>query len=387
MLRRRPTHGRSATGEGPLKIAHIDTGMELRGGQRQLLLLASGLRDRGHQQLIVCPNGSALEERAQQHGFDVFSLRRRGLRRLRGMLVLRRVLRRDGFQILHAHDGRGQTVSTLASLALPVRRVATRRVTFMPRGLGRVFKLHRLQYGSFCHAIIAVSAYVRDLLVRTGVQASKIEVIPDGITIPDELPGNDVRDGARRRWNLATDALVLGHAGAFTREKGQDVLLEAFLRMTGSAPNARLLLAGEGPLRDTSRISELLRKSEGRARVLDWMDDLTPFFAALDLYVMPSRSEGLGSSALLAMAHGLPVVASRVGGLSEVVEDGVTGWLVPAESPDELAQALLTAVSCPDSLHRFGASARERARAFSGDTMVSHTEALYRHLLSGADSS
>jgi glycosyltransferase involved in cell wall biosynthesis len=355
--------------------------MELRGGQRQLLLLASGLRDHGHQQLIVCPKGSALEERSQQHGFDVFSLRRRGLRRLRGMLGLRRVLRHSGFQILHAHDGRGQTVSTLTSLGLPVRRVATRRVTFMPRGLGRVFKLHRLQYGPFCHAIIAVSTHVRDLLARAGVQPSKIEVIPDGIIIPDELPGNDTRADARRGWDLPTDAFVMGHAGAFTLEKGQDVLLQAFLQMSSSVAGARLLLAGEGPLRDSPRLSALLRKSEGRARVLDWMDDLTPFFAALDLYVMPSRSEGLGSSALLAMAHGLPVVASRVGGLSEVVEDSMTGWLVPPESPDELAQALVTAARNRECLRRFGVSARERARAFSADIMVSRTEALYRRLL------
>jgi glycosyltransferase involved in cell wall biosynthesis len=141
------------------------------------------------------------------------------------------------------------------------------------------------------------------------------------------------------------------------------------------------LLAGEGQLRNSPRIAELLRKSEGRARVLDWMDDLTPFFAALDLYVMPSRSEGLGSSALLAMAYGLPVVASRVGGLSEVVEHERTGWLVPPDSPAELAQALVRAASNRECLRRFGASARERARRFSDDMMVNHTEALYQRLL------
>ncbi len=358
--------------------------MELRGGQRQLLLLASGLRDRGHQQLIVCPNGSALEARAQQHGFDVLPLRRRGLGRLPGILRVRHELRREGFEILHAHDGRGQTVSTLASLGLPVRRAATRRVIFMPRGPGQVFKLHRLQYGPFCHAIIAVSASVRELLARAGIPSSKIEVIHDGITIPGNLPSADAQNDARRRWDLPANAFVMGHAGAFTHEKGQDILLEALLEISRAVPEARLLLAGEGPLRASPRITELLRRSEGRARVLDWMDDLTPFFAALDLYVMPSRSEGLGSSALLAMAHGLPVVASRVGGLSEVVEGGITGWLVQPESPSELARTLVMAASRPESLHRFGASARKRARAFSVDIMVSRTEALYQRLMESA---
>ena len=331
--------------------------------------------------MIVCPKGSALESRAQQQGLGVYSLRRRGLRRLRGLSGLRRRLRGDGFQIVHAHDGRGQTVSTLASLGLRVRRVATRRVTFMPGGLGRILALQRLQYGPFCDTIVAVSEYVRDLLVRTGVAPYKIEVIPDGITIPSELPNGDVRSRARRQWDLPADAFVIGHAGAFTREKGQDILLEAFLQMSRSVASAGLLLAGEGRLRNSPRIADLLGKSGGRARVLDWMDDLTPFFAALDLYVMPSRSEGLGSSALLAMAYGLPVVAARVGGLSEVVEDGKTGWLVPPESPVELAQALVTAAHNRECLRSFGASGRERARMFSDDTMVSHTETLYRRLL------
>lgn len=346
-----------------------------------MLLLACGLRSRGHEQLIVCPQGSALEARAQQEGFEVFFLRRHGLW---GRFHLRRKLRHGGFQILHAHDGRGQTISALASYGLPVRRIATRRVTFMPRGLGRLLELHRLQYGPFCHAIIAVSAYVRDLLVRAGVPASKIEVIPDGISIPDQLPDEGARAHARRQWDLPPDSFVLGHAGAFTREKGQDILLDAFLQMSGVMPAARLLLAGEGRLRHSPQIADLLRRSEGRARVLDWMDDLTPFFAALDLYVMPSRSEGLGSSALLAMAYGLPVVASRVGGLSEVVEDGRTGWLVPPESPAGLALASVTAASNRERLRRFGASARERAQMFSDDMMVDHTEAFYRRLLTVA---
>lgn len=346
-----------------------------------MLLLARGLASRGHEQLIVCPKTSALEARAREQDFNVFALRRR---RMSGKLRLRSKLRHEGFQIFHAHDGRGQTVSTLASLGLPVRRVATRRVTFMPHGLGRLFELQRLQYGPFCHSIIAVSAYVRELLVRAGIPAAKIEVIPDGIAIPKELPDKEARTYARRHWDLPADAFVMGHAGAFTREKGQDILLEAFLQMRGVLPGTRLLLVGEGRLRDTPPISDLLRKSEGRARVLDSMDDLAPFFAALDLYVMPSRAEGLGSSALLAMAYSLPVVARRVGGLSEVVEDGITGWLVSAESAADLAQTLMAAASNRERLRSFGASARERARKFSDDIMVHHTEALYRRLLASA---
>ena len=96
---------------------------------------------------------------------------------------------------------------------------------------------------------------------------------------------------------------------------------------------------------------------------------------------MPSRAEGLGSSALMAMAYGCAVVASRVGGLAEVVDEGRTGWLVPAESPRDLAEAIWLAASDRARLSQFGASARERARQFSSDIMRERTEALYRRLL------
>lgn len=367
-----------------MRIVHLDTGREMRGGQRQLLLLARKLRERGHGQLIVCPEECALELQLREDMFEVLDLPRKRFWPFGGMQGLRRQIRAGAFQVLHAHDGRGQTVSALASLGLPVRRLATRRVTFMPQGLQRTLGVHRLQYGPTCDAIIAVSNFIRDLLVQSGLRASKIEVIPDGVEIPAALPDAAFRDRARADWGLEPGAFVIGHAGAFTREKGQDILLEAFLQVLDTMPQARLLLAGEGPLRASGEVAELIHRAGGRARIIDSMEDLTPFFAAIDVYVMPSRAEGLGSSALLAMAHGLPVVASRVGGLSEVVADGETGWLVPPESPAALADRLVVAASSPEVLQRFGAAARERVAAFSDDTMVNRTETLYRRLLATA---
>jgi len=288
---------------------------------------------------------------------------------------------------LHAHDGRSQTVSALASFGLPVARVATRRVAFMPQGLWRTLRTHRLQYGPACDAIIAVSGFIRDLLVQSGIRASKIEVISDGVEIPSALPDCAARAQARRNWGLDPDEFVMGHAGAFTPEKGQDILLEAFLEACGRMAKPRLLLVGDGPLRGSTAIVESLRRTAGRARIIDFMEDLSPFFAAIDVYVMPSRSEGLGSSALLAMAHGIPVIASRAGGLSEVVAEDETGWLVRPESPSALADALIRAASNREALRGFAVRARERVQAFSSDTMVGRTEALYRRLLAPAGSS
>lgn len=360
-----------------LSIVHLDTGKELRGGQRQLLLLARGLRERGHEQLVVCPEGSALEARARQEGLRVFALPRHDLGQANGIVQLRTQLLAEPAHILHAHDGRGQTLAWLASLGLPVRRVASRRVTFLPDTRAR----HRFIYGYTCHAVIAVSEYISQLLVGSGIPEARIEIISDGIEIPAELPSPEARRHARAQWGLGPEEFVIGHVGAFTPEKGQDIAIQAIGLLTERLPQARLLLVGSVPADAAPHIEEQVRAAQGRVRLLGYLEDLADFFAALDLFTMPSRAEGLGSSALMAMAHGCAVVASRVGGLAEVVDEGKTGWLVPAESPRDLAEGIWVAASDRARLSQFGASARERARQFSSDIMRERTEALYRRLL------
>jgi glycosyltransferase involved in cell wall biosynthesis len=367
------------TSPRPLKIVHVDTGLSLRGGQRQLLKLAGLLRQRGHGQIIVCREESELETCARAEGFSCFALPLHDPAYAYGILQLRRHLQVAPCDILHAHDGRGQTVAWLASIGMRVRRVASRRVIFLPRRRWT----HRLKYADTCDAIVTVSDFIRQLLIRSQVPESMIELIPDGIEIPPELPSITRRAEARARWGFGADEFLVGHLGAFTREKGQEVALEAFRLLVEPLPQARLLLAGEGPTLRDMEIMQLLEELGDRVRLCGGIENLAEFFPALDLFVMPSKSEGLGSSALMAMSYGLPVVASRVGGLPEVVEDARTGWLVEPASPSALGNAILAAAGDRARLKQFGLNGRERARQFSVDKMVDRTEALYCRLLFG----
>ena len=367
------------TSSRPLKIAHVDIGQGLRGGQRQLLNLARGLRERGYCQIVVCREESGLETRAREEGFPTFPLPGQDLFHLYGVLQLRQMLRAAPCQVLHAHDGHGQTVSWMASAGLRVRRVASRRVAFLPREGQRW--TYSLKYAHTCDAVIAVSDFIRQGAIRCGLPESMIEVIPDGIEVPPELPSQATRAQARARWGATEGDFLIGHLGAFTHEKGQDVALQALQVLKESLPQARLLLAGDGPtLSDLENARRYAALGE-RVRLCGTLEDPAEFFAALDLFVMPSKSEGLGSSALMAMSYGLPVVASRVGGLPEVVEDGRTGWLIEPGSPAALAEAILAAASDRVRLQQRGSNGRERARLFTIDIMVRRTEALYRRLL------
>ena len=325
-----------------LSIVHIDTGLGLRGGQRQMLTLARGLRKRGHEQTLVCREGSELEERAQQEGFQVFSLPAHDPWHAFGILLWRQQLKISAPQILHAHDGHGQTLAWLASWGLPVRRLATKRVSFLPSDRWT----YRLKYARTCHALVVVSENIRDLSVQEGVPRERIAVIPDGIELPAQLPSATEKIRLRESWQCPGDDFLVGVLGASTPEKGQDLALAAIALLAEKLPGARLLLAGDQTAQPGGSLIYEAGRESTRILRLGPIEDLASFFPALDLFVMPSRSEGLGSSALWAMAYGLPVVATRVGGLPEIVVENETGWLVPPDSPQALADAIFLA--CAD---------------------------------------
>lgn len=354
-----------------MKIAHIDTGKDFRGGQDLLLSLARGLSRRGHEQLIVCREGSPLAARAAAEGSKTKALGKTG--------ELRHLLREERFDIIHAHDGRAQTISFRASMGLPIVRVASRLVAFTPRHP----LVHRWKYSLTSHGVIALSEAVRQVLLAAGVPDSHIEVIVPGIEMPAKLPDLQMREAARARWGFTDDEFVIGHLAAFTREKGQDIALRAASELALKLPRARMLLAGDGPERSEPGMVELARRVSGIARLPGFIDDLGEFYAALDVFIMPSRSEAWGLTALRAMASGLPVIASHVGGLPEVIEHGRSGWLVEPESPAALAQAIIEAASDGARLAEFGRRARARAEQFSIARTIERTEQFYARLLAG----
>lgn len=227
--------------------------------------------------------------------------------------------------------------------------------------------MHRMKYRWACQGIIAVSNAVRRGLIETGVPAAKIEVIHPGVALPETAPRN------RLRFGLGETDFVIGHMGAFTKEKGQDVAVAAAGLIQSSLPRARFVLAGDGAL-----LAEIRRSAPGNVIFPGFVGDHAAFFSALDVFIMPSRSEAWGLAALEALAYGVPVIASDIGGLPEIIEPGDGGLLIPPGDPAALAQAILVAALDPDRLRVQGHKARDRARLFSVERMVDQTEAFYR---------
>jgi glycosyltransferase involved in cell wall biosynthesis len=229
---------------------------------------------------------------------------------------------------------------------------------------------------------VANSETVRqDTARQEGVDPARIRVIPNGVD-SDRFAASPDRSALRRRLGLPVDGPLLLTVSNLIHYKGHGTLLEAMPLITRTHPTAMIVLAGDGPMRveiDRRIATSGLAES---VRLLGERRDVPDLLRAADLLVHPSDEEGFPNAILEAMAAGLPVVATRVGGTPELVLDGATGILVPPRSPTDLAAAVSRLLADPSLADQMGAAGRERAvREFPLARMVEQTETLYAEVL------
>jgi glycosyltransferase involved in cell wall biosynthesis len=220
---------------------------------------------------------------------------------------------------------------------------------------------------------------IADFVVNhVGIPQNKVVVIPNGVEVPDvdRFPGSR---GARTELGLPIDQVVVGTVARLDPVKRLDVLFQAL----GSLPDVSSVIIGDGPER--ARLMALSDRIEltGRIHFAGQQGDVRPWLAAIDVFALSSDWEGMSNALLEAMAAGLPIVATAVGGTPDVVVDGVTGLLVPPRDSSALAKAIATLVRDPDLRRRMGQAGRERVlQHFSVERMVERTQNLYEQLLS-----
>ncbi len=228
-------------------------------------------------------------------------------------------------------------------------------------------------------AAIAVShATKRDWVQRSRIPANRVVTIHNGID-PEKFRRRKSREAARRELGLPADGLIVGGLGRLDEIKGYTDLLTAAVRMRAEYPNLVVVLAGSGPLQEQLERQAVQLTLGGVVRFLGFRSDVQLVLDALDVFAMPSLNEALPYGLLEAMASELPAVGSAVGGIPEVIVEGVTGFLVPPRDPNRLAERLEVLLRDADLRARFGTAARERvARHFREDDMVRKTIELYR---------
>jgi len=356
-----------------MRILHVDSERPWRGGQNQVLLLMRRQRARGDEPHLAAPPDAALLARAAGEGIPTHPVPMRGSWDLAAVLALARLQRALRPDIVHWHAARAHAIGAMASLLAPgPARVMSRRVAFPVRGsLGS-----KMLYALPIERILAISEAVRDALVGSGVDAGRIDVVPSGVD--PATPLDPERRAALRRSLGCGDEDVVGiTVAALARGKGHPELLRAAALTAERAPALRLWLAGEGPLRsDLETLSTTLGLG-ARVQFLGFRADIPSLLPAADFFCLATRSEGLGSSILEAMAAGLPVVATRVGGIPEIVAEGA-GILVPKDASDAVwADALARMARERGLREEMGDQARGRAGRFTADRTAEGTYRAY----------
>ena len=364
----------------PLSIVLLGTQMAVGGAQKLLLEQALWFQSHGHKVTVLFfyDRDDLHEKWKQTYPFEItnlaaFDKKAGGFRSLQkligGLLRLWQILKRGNYDavITFTHDSNvlGLPLAWLAGIPA---RVGTHLGEI--RGMAKWRDgLHTFLVNSgVIQTLIASSARTRNNAIEVGVKPEKITTIYNAI-MPFDVTGID-RAAARQKIGLAPEDVFFVAVGRLVYEKGHEFLVEAMATVAAEDPRAVAGICGAGPLHEPlqAQIEKLgLHKN---IKLLGQWDAIPELLAASDVFVLPSRWEGLPMALLEGMMAGLPVIATRVEGVDEVVEPGVHGVLVPLESPSELAQAILQLLRSPQDRQRMGAAARERVmNSYTTDRM------------------
>ena len=366
-----------------INLVLLITELNIGGAERIVEQLATRLpRDRYDVKVACLYDPEAVGADIRAAGIPVIHLDMRGKLDLRAPYRLFRLLREQNIHILHAHLFHANLLAaTIGRLAQIPVIIATRHSVEIG-GEHREWINRLVRY--LRDAVVTVSRKVYEAEARcSGIDAGKLVMIPGGVKLSDfDEIDQALVERLQSAWKIQPKVGLIGTVGRFVEPKGYPHLLDAMVRIQAHLPEVKALLVGDGELRPA--MEEKVQKLGLSDSVVftGIRRDVPEILALLDIFVLPSLWEGLPIALLEAMAAGLPVVATAVGGTPEVVVDGVTGFLVPPRDPQALADAILRLLRDPELRQRMGEAGRARVAAhFSIEQMVHKTEALYEQLL------
>lgn len=367
-----------------MKVIHLITELSSGGAQSALLRLLKGLDRARFTPSVVCLyNGDGVvAQQIRALGVSVTDLQMRGKQQLGAFGQLYRLLRQARPAILHTWmfhaNFPGRIVGRLAGVPI----IITSRRNVEIGGANRD-RLQRWTAG-LDDQVIAVCEVARQAEIeRAGARPAKVVTIYNGLELAEfaQAPP-EACQAARQMLGIADDVLLLGSVGRMHRQKGFTYLLAALPAIKAQFPQVKLLLVGDGELRSALEAQTAQLNLQDSVIFTGTRTDVPTLLKALDLFVLPSLWEGLPNVILEAMAIGLPVVATAVGGTPELVVDGSTGCLAPPNNPAALAKAIGDLLANPTHRQQMGRAGRARVeQQFTIQRMVQATEDLYARLL------
>ena len=359
-----------------MKILHVETGRHFLGGPQQVVYLINALRERGYDNILVCPPGSGIDSAAREQGIRVQNLFCAGDLDLPFAYRLTQFIRDERPDLVHCHSRRGADIlGGIAASIADVPAIVSRRVDN-----AELRVIAGLRYRPF-RKVIAISEAIAKVLRDRGIEPERIEVIRSAV---DAGAFRHTPDCAEFRAELGIPAnmFTMAAAGQLIPRKGHSFLLQAVSELRLTRPDFRLVIFGEGYLGNQLRAQASSLGLGDVVQFAGYREDLDRHIGCFDLFVHPSSAEGLGVAALKAAAAGLAVVGCDAGGMRESVVDGETGILVEPENADALRAAMARLMDNDALRSKMGSVGRDRMQnEFSIATMADRHIALYESLL------
>ena len=360
-----------------MRILHSESSKGWGGQENRTLNELIGMRDRGHELAVVSRPGARILERAREAGFETHEVEMRGILDFPALVRLRRLIQRMAPQVINTHSGRDTQLVGMAARTLTRRPVIVRtRHLALPI-------TSRFTYSTLPDHVVTVSKFVENYLVAAGVPRKQITTVPTGIDF-DRYDRSKVQAGLRHELGLGADALLIGTVAILRAKKGHAEILDTVHTVLQSFPQAHFVFAGDGPQTENIKTRVAAEGLGGHVHLLGLRRDVTSVLAALDIFVLPTHQEALGTAFIEAGAMGLPVVATNVDGVPEVVLNEKTGLLVPLQDSQALAQAICRLMGDSAARKSMGLAAAEFVRQkFSREAMALGMEKTYKQLLEG----
>jgi len=363
-----------------VNILLLSTHLNAGGITSYLLTLSKGLIEQGHD-VHIASSGGDNEDEFIAMGAMFLKLNIRTKSELspklyRALGLFRKYIKENSIHIIHSQTRITQVMGQLLMKSTGCPYLSTCHGYFRVR-------LSRRIAPCWGQAVIAISEAVRGHLKKDfKVLEENIFLIPNGIDLNKfSMIADDKKRSIRAELHLSDDKPVLGIIARLSDIKGQDILISAMKQVVREVPSVKLLIVGEGRMESSLKGMVLSLELNDHVFFHPVVNQTVKYLSALDIFVMPSRQEGLGLSVMEAQACGLPVVASNVGGLPSLIKNGTTGILVEPQSSDALAKALVELLKSPQRWKPMGLAARKFIEAtYSSGKMVNKTIELYRRL-------
>jgi glycosyltransferase involved in cell wall biosynthesis len=388
----------------PIRVLRVIARLNMGGPALHVAYLTAGLAERGYETTLVAgklaPGEDSMAFVADELGIEVERIAElhREISPIRDALAIARLallIRRIRPHILHTHTAKAGAVGRLAALLAGNARPPIVVHTFHGHVLRGYFdpvrtagfRLLERWLARSSTALVAVSPQVRDDLVALGVATrERFAVVRVGIELEQRVAAEaNGRGESRRILGIGPDRFAVGWIGRMTGVKRTEDVLHAFRRLRDRGVDACLCMIGDGPDRAaverTAHELGIMRDT----LFLGYQEEVAPFYAAFDAMILPSINEGTPVSAIEALAAGRPVVATRVGGVPDVVREGEDGFLVEPGDIDALADRLARLAADPELRERLGAAGRARViPRYSVERLVDDVDLLYRSLLAAS---